>query len=115
MDSIDESSISEKLKLTVYRIVQEQLNNILKHAKAKTIVIMLREKNGILRLRINDDGIGFDINLKRNGVGLQNIISRAELFHGKAVINSQPGMGCELIVDFKNEPVVSMNSLAQAS
>ena len=99
-EGIDEPQLSDQLKLTIYRILQEQLNNILKHAKAKTVSIELKQHVILLELNIKDDGIGFDVSSKRNGVGLQNIISRTELFNGNVSINSQPGKGCELIVYF---------------
>jgi signal transduction histidine kinase len=51
-------------------------------------------------LNIKDDGIGFDPSQKRNGVGLQNIVSRTELFNGNVSINAEPGKSCELVVNF---------------
>ena len=97
---IDESVLSEKLSLVIFRIVQEQLNNIFKHAKASTIAIGLKQEAGSLQLKIKDDGIGFDTSQKRRGIGLKNIVSRADLFKGEVIINSRPGEGCELIIDF---------------
>ena len=96
----DESLLSDKLKVTIFRIVQEQLNNIFKHAKASRINISLKQEKESLQLRIHDDGIGFDTSLKRNGIGLQNIFGRAVAMKGEAVIHSLPGTGCELIVNF---------------
>ncbi|MCW3089703.1 MAG: domain S-box protein [Ferruginibacter sp.] len=98
---IDETLLSEKLSLSVYRIVQEQINNIFKHAKATKVIIGLTQNKEILRLRIKDNGIGFDTAVKRNGIGLKNIISRTNLFKGEVVINSHPGEGCELLVSLK--------------
>jgi len=99
---IEGVTLSEKLKLTIYRIVQEQLNNIFKHAGASTVCISLEQNGASLQLVIKDDGVGFDINQKREGVGIQNIISRAGLCSGKVVVNSAPGSGCELSVHFLN-------------
>jgi PAS domain S-box-containing protein len=96
----DESVIGDKLKLTIYRIVQEQVNNILKHAKAKTVFITLQQQATAIELNITDDGIGFDITQKRNGVGLQNIISRTSIHNGTVKITSEPGKGCDLTVKF---------------
>ncbi|MGG9963967.1 PAS domain-containing protein [Ferruginibacter sp. SUN106] len=96
----NESIISDNLKLAIYRIVQEQLNNILKHAHAKTVFITLQQTGGAIELNITDDGIGFDVTQKRNGVGLQNIINRSAIFNGKVNITSEPGQGCELTVQF---------------
>ena len=97
----DETGLGNKLKLTIFRIVQEQLNNIHKHAKAKTIIITLCKTNETLLLSIKDDGVGFNTTLKRNGVGLRNITSRAEVNNGAVHIDSSPGAGCELVVKFQ--------------
>jgi two-component system, NarL family, sensor histidine kinase UhpB len=96
----NESILSEKLKLNIFRIVQEQLNNIFKHAKASNISISLKHIKEVLQLRVKDNGVGFDTSQKRDGVGLQNIFERTDLLKGTATINSQPGAGCELIINF---------------
>jgi signal transduction histidine kinase len=82
--------------------VQEQLNNILKHAAARQVIITvgLTGEGQNIRLLVKDDGKGFDMESKKNGVGLRNIISRADLFGGKSLIQSSPGNGCELEVIF---------------
>jgi signal transduction histidine kinase len=103
-ENIDESLLDEKLTLAIFRIVQEQLNNIVKHAKAKIVIIGLTQLNENLQLRIKDNGIGFNPAEKRNGIGLKNIVSRTDLFNGKMSIDSQPGKGCVLEVNFKIEP-----------
>ena len=99
-EELDESLISDPLKLTIFRIVQEQMNNVITHANAKNVIVQLTGKANQLRLSIHDDGIGFDPSEKRKGVGLQNIGSRSELFGGNVVINSAPGVGCEVVVEF---------------
>ena len=99
-DGFNETGLSQKLKVTIFRIVQEQLNNINKHARAKTVNILLTKTNDIVMLSIQDDGVGFNTTAKRNGVGLRNITSRAEVNNGCVKIESQPGEGCELIVQF---------------
>lgn len=101
INHLNENVLSHDMKLTVFRIVQEQLNNILKHAHAKKAVIEIKQRPRYLQLNIQDDGVGFDITAKRNGVGLQNIVSRSELLNGHVVINSAPGKGCELQVHFE--------------
>jgi len=96
----DENNISNKLKLTIFRIAQEQLNNVIKHADAKNVIISITETDLEMEMRVKDDGLGFNTGLKRNGVGLRNISSRAEVNNGKVSIISTPGEGCELIVKF---------------
>jgi PAS domain S-box-containing protein len=105
-DDVNESSLSDKIKLTIFRIVQEQITNILKHANAKEVIIEIHQERGTLILNIKDDGKGFDVSSKRNGVGLQNICSRAELLDGEVIINSSPGNGCELQVVFDYEEIL---------
>jgi two-component system sensor histidine kinase UhpB len=95
---VKESLLSEEQKLALYRIVQEQLNNILKHAEASSIAITLEVSDSKVQLKIVDNGKGFDTKKQRNGVGITNIINRAELFNGKVKIDSGPGKGCSVEV-----------------
>lgn len=81
-------------KLAIYRIVQEQLNNIAKHAKATTVTIRLEQTQHTITLLIKDNGQGFDSSAQRNGLGLNNMISRAKVFDGKLHIESAIGQGC---------------------
>ena len=98
-DQIDEL-MSEQQKLMLFRITQEQVNNIMKHADAKNLVIELFTDQITINLSITDDGKGFDPGLANNkkGLGLSNIMSRAELFNGKVKIDTAPGKGCALHV-----------------
>ncbi len=98
--SFNESMISDKLKLNIYRIVQEQFNNILKHAAATKVIVRLAQDNEKTVLSIKDDGVGFDTGKKADGVGLMNIKTRASLFNGELTIISSLGRGCELKVIF---------------
>jgi PAS domain S-box-containing protein len=91
-----EEELPSKIKLMFYRIIQEQLNNILKHAASKIVNIELVNNAGNIKLIIQDDGNGFDTSKYRNGVGLNNIISRAKLYNGTVNIYSKPGQGCLL-------------------
>ncbi|WP_207514064.1 sensor histidine kinase [Longitalea luteola] len=96
----DESKLDYGLKLTIYRMVQEQINNILKYAEATKIGISIKEQNKKLILTIVDNGKGFDLNAKRKGIGLNNIINRADVFNGKVDIETAPGQGCMVRVVF---------------
>jgi len=107
--NLDESLVSQKLKLTIYRITQEQVNNILKHAGAKNLYVTISTKNNLVQLIIKDDGVGFDSNKKSKGVGLMNIKTRASMFESKVDIRSSPGKGCELNIVF--DPTAIINSL----
>jgi PAS domain S-box-containing protein len=97
----DRGIMSEQLKLTIYRILQEQVNNILKYAKASTLEIQLQQADHKIVLRVRDNGIGFDPTQKTQGVGLLNIRTRASLQNGEVKMNTSPGNGCELHVEFK--------------
>jgi PAS domain S-box-containing protein len=93
--------ISEKQKLMLFRIIQEQVSNVLKHAEAAQIIINLKLTEKNISLSIEDNGKGFDlekIKFKR-GVGLSNIESRAHLFNGKVTITTQPKKGCKLFIE----------------
>ena len=98
LQNISEEQIEDKRKLTVFRIVQEQLNNIVKHARATRVLIRLSMEGPNLVVTMTDNGVGFDVSRHRKGVGITNIISRAELFSGKVEIQSQPGEGTTLAV-----------------
>ena len=90
--------LDNDLKLMAYRIIQEQLNNVLKHSKSKLAEITLSVVRKSLNIIIRDDGIGFDQARRGRGIGLNNIMSRAELHHGSVQIDSTPGNGCTLKV-----------------
>lgn len=99
-NDVNENELPNKLKLTIFRIIQEQLNNVIKHAGAKHVTVRISKSNGTLSISVKDDGQGFEPEQKRNGVGLRNITSRAEMNNGSVVIDSKPGNGCELTVNF---------------
>lgn len=80
-------------KLALYRILQEQLNNIIKHAGATRVWISLCQQNGNTQLTVRDNGKGFDKKRKTNGMGINNMISRAKIFGGTVQIESTPGKG----------------------
>ena len=94
-----EDRMDANLKLTLYRILQEQLNNIVKHAEASTVSIELFQENSLIKLVVTDNGKGFDINAIKKGLGLENIKNRAELQNGIAEIISFPKKGCKLKVE----------------
>ncbi len=98
ISGLDENALQPEQKINIYRIIQEQLNNILKHAQASSVSIELNKQGEQICLRVEDDGKGFDPRVRRNGVGISNIMSRAELYNGRVEIDSSPGKGCRLEV-----------------
>jgi PAS domain S-box-containing protein len=103
MDSGIRTLVSAKFNLNVFRIVQEQLNNIIKHAKATVVKIDLSQNKENIVLSISDNGSGFDIKKIATGIGIINIKNRAESFGGKARFVSKAGNGCVLTVLFPTE------------
>jgi two-component system, NarL family, sensor histidine kinase UhpB len=93
---IAKSIIPDKMQLMVFRIVQEQVSNILRHSKATEAEIKLVVAKNELVVTISDNGIGFDPKKRMKGIGLMNITSRAEVHNGRVEVISSPGNGCTL-------------------
>jgi signal transduction histidine kinase len=96
-----DARLSDKAKLMLFRIIQEQVNNVLKHSGARNLIIqlILEERARRIDLSIMDDGKGFNpAKVGTKGLGLSNIMSRADLFGGKVTIQSAPGNGCTVNV-----------------
>ncbi|ANE52835.1 PAS domain-containing sensor histidine kinase [Flavisolibacter tropicus] len=89
-----ENALPTELHLGIYRILQEQLSNILRHANAKHAKVDITNEPYLITLRIEDDGQGFDIKLQRQGIGITNMTTRAEALNGQLYIQSEPGKGC---------------------
>jgi PAS domain S-box-containing protein len=94
----NETGLADNLKLMLFRITQEQINNIVRHAQAKTIQIKLQSDAEYIILAIADDGVGFNPASFKKGLGFSNISNRASLFNGKVEIDAAPGYGCSLTV-----------------
>lgn len=95
--------ISDELKLNIYRIIQEQVTNISKYAKAKKVKISLTERNKAIIIITEDDGKGFDVDAKRKGIGISNMVNRAGSFNGWVELRSEPGKGCRITVSIPFE------------
>ena len=98
--NIDETTIdklTQEQQLVVFRIIQEQSNNIIKYSRASATTISLTEKNNQCCLIISDNGIGFDkAKQKPSGIGFINIFNRIDAYNGKVEINTFPDNGCTL-------------------
>ncbi len=89
--------------LSIYRIIQELLNNAIKHSKAKEILVQLSKQEEELVILFEDDGVGFDPeNLTRQGMGLENIQSRVNYLKGNLHIDSQMGKGTTFLIHIDN-------------
>ena len=99
-DTFYEEDIKYDFKLSIFRIVQEQMNNIIKHSKATTVNIELLRNQQMIYLKIADNGVGFDVNQQRKGIGIYNIISRSDVYNGIVDIQTLPGNGCGIHITF---------------
>lgn len=96
--------ISNIVKINLYRIIQEGLQNCNKYAKADIIKVEFKNENDHLVLKIEDDGIGFNTKRTKNGIGLHNIEYRAAECKGTVTIKSAKGEGTTLIVKIPIDP-----------
>jgi two-component system nitrate/nitrite sensor histidine kinase NarX len=100
-----ECSLDAEVKVALYRIAQEALNNIAKHADASAATIRLNCQPGRVELRVGDDGLGFDpATLPANSLGLGIMRERAGSIGAELRIDSQPGSGTEIGVTWRNYP-----------
>ncbi|MFI0426033.1 MAG: tetratricopeptide repeat protein [Flavobacterium sp.] len=94
-------NVNAVVKMHVYRIIQEALNNINKYAKATKITLRLEVENHNLKLLIVDDGIGFNVKKAKNGIGLKNMYSRTQAINGKLEIFSEKNEGTTIKLKVK--------------
>ena len=83
----------------LFRILQEQLNNIVKHAQASVLEIKFSKTDSFIKMQIKDNGIGFNVKNEKGGIGIRNMRKRTQLFNGIFILNSTPGKGCEIIIE----------------
>jgi signal transduction histidine kinase len=102
MRGLGDRRLPPDVETALYRIVQEALTNVARHAQATTASVLLEQREGILRAIIEDDGRGFDPHLAGRAdqrLGLYGIRERAALLGGKLTIESEPGRGASLFVE----------------
>ena len=97
-----DTRIEKSAEIIIYRIVQELLNNIMKHAAAKEATVQLVKEEGRLSIIVEDDGKGFDTALIKNskGAGLTSIKSRVDYLKGQLDIHSEAGKGTLVNIEF---------------
>ena len=93
--------LENSLEITIFRIIQELITNIIKHAHATEVIIHLTHYEDTINLMVEDNGIGFDISLIRpqNSMGLYSIQKRIEILGGRVTIDSIPQKGTTVIID----------------
>lgn len=96
-----EDRLPQRLELLTYRMIQELLNNIVKYAEAKEVLVQLSKMEQRLSITIEDDGKGFDVCMLKNkdGIGLHSMQKRIELLGGKMDIDSAPGRGTSVNIE----------------
>jgi signal transduction histidine kinase len=94
----DPDQLLHEHKLMLFRVIQELSSNTFKHAKAENVYINIDYSNELLELHYKDDGIGFDINNSKKGVGIKSIFSRLEFYGGKINFITELGKGMEVII-----------------
>jgi signal transduction histidine kinase len=94
--SVEPHSLHPELETVVYRVAQEALTNVAKHSGAKAVSLRIGTEGGRLRVRVSDDGAGFDPEAGTDGFGLAGMRERVELVGGDLVVESRPGSGTEV-------------------
>lgn len=105
-DPVVDSLLDSNQKLTVFRIIQESLNNVLRHANASEATIDLCIQDEYFHLTLKDNGVGFEPETIKAGAGLKNIQNRIYLINGTLRLESKPNFGCTLQLQF---PVSTTN------
>lgn len=95
------ATVEQTTAITIYRIVQELLNNVIKHAGARNAIVQVSKTNGEISITVEDNGKGFDTTVLRHGkgIGWHNIQSRIEYLKGKLDVQSAPGKGTSVMVE----------------
>jgi signal transduction histidine kinase len=101
--------LAPEMEITLYRIAQEGINNVLKHAHATEAILQLQRADGAVRFSIFDNGRGLDKPLHPDGQGLMGIAERVRLLGGKFDIQSAPGKGTRLTVTIPLPPEPALN------
>ncbi len=98
---MQQAQIDSVTVITIYRIVQELLNNTIKHAAANNAIVQVSKTEGILSVTVEDDGKGFDIAILKQsgGIGWDNIQNRVEFLKAKMDIDSAPGKGTSVHIE----------------
>lgn len=99
---LENSNISQTTAIAVYRIIQEIINNAIKHAAANNAIVQVNKTGGEIAITVEDDGKGFDpvILQTSKGMGWSNIQSRVDFLKGTLDIKSLPGKGTSVLIEF---------------
>ena len=98
----DLPALGNEKPIILFRMIQEVINNIMKHAHANTIYLKAKKINDRLLITIKDDGKGFSENLISGGAGLHNLQNRAKMINAELTIDSKPGAGTTITISIKS-------------
>jgi signal transduction histidine kinase len=98
---LEDIVIDQTTAIAIYRIVQELINNIIKHASAKSAIVQVTKTDSQLLIAVEDDGKGFDTTTLNHvkGIGWNNIRNRVDFLKGKLDVNSQPDTGTSILIE----------------
>jgi signal transduction histidine kinase len=99
--------LSTEIEIALFRIAQEALNNVAKHAKASQVDIELFEDDGFIMMAITDNGVGFEMKSKNSGNlqhwGVPLMQERVRAIKGKFLLRSVPGQGTQIVVKVEKD------------
>jgi signal transduction histidine kinase len=95
-DSVNWEVINNTIKINLFRILQEALQNIEKYAEAKKVIVAIKQEDHILFMSIADNGKGFDSTIKQSGIGLKNMKIRMLDCNGTFTLQSKPNEGTKI-------------------
>jgi signal transduction histidine kinase len=98
-DEIPRDALTPEAELALYRIVQEALSNVIRHAQARTAAVRVRRQEGSLVVTVDDDGQGFDAAQAVAGLGLFGMNERAGYLGGRVEVESEPGRGTRVLAE----------------
>ncbi|AZQ60801.1 sensor histidine kinase [Flammeovirga pectinis] len=98
-DNLNEERLKLSVEMTLYRIVQESINNVIKYSEAEKCTIQLLKYSDLLVLTIEDNGVGFDLSTTKNTFGLNSLKTRAEAIGAYLQISSVKNKGTEIVLE----------------
>lgn len=103
--------LNNTFELSVYRIVQELLNNIIKHSQATEAIVQLNHREGVLSITVEDNGVGFEMNENSsNGIGIQSLLARVDAMNGKMEIDSKSDQGVSVYIELETTGLMQMTN-----